>query len=144
MTPTSQTLQQITRALRKVAQKFPPGETAAMTDIHMQVKPESGELITYNDDDDELNRCVIEQWIGCNDELYDDAAEQIRQCIEQIRHEVVDRMSLSRPFSYVLLNDEHETLGDIYLVDEDEVIVPTRLLEGLDEDLNAFLEKLMS
>ncbi len=144
MTPTPQTLQQITRALRKVAQKFPPDAAAVLTDIHIQVKPESGELITYNDDDEELNRCVVEQWIGCSDDLYDEAVEQIRQCIEQIRKEVVDKMSLTRPFSFVLLNDDHETMGDIYLVDDDEVIVPTRLLEGLDEDLNAFLDKLMS
>ncbi len=144
MTPTTQTLQQITRALRKVAQKFPPDKLAVLTDIHMQVKPETGELITYNDDDEELNRCVVEQWIGSSDELYAEAADQILQCIEHVRKEVVDKMSVMRPFSYVLVNEEHETMRDIYLVDDDEMILPTRLLEDLDEDLDAFLEKLMS
>ncbi len=132
------------RAIRKVAQKFSPEASMTTTDIHMQVKPESGELITYNDDDEELNRCVVEQWIGSSDELYDDAAEQLRRCLDELRKEVVDKMNIARPYSFLLVNDENETVGDLYLVDDEEMMLSGSLLENLDKDLDEFLRKLMS
>ncbi len=144
MTATPQTIQQISRAIRKVAQKFPPEAAPVFTDIHFQVKPESGELITYNDEAQELNRCVVEQWIGSTDELYNEAAEQIRQCVEKMRSDVVDGMSITHPFSFVLINDDHEILSDIYLVDDDEVILSGKLLADMDEDLDNFLKNLLS
>lgn len=143
MNPTPQTIQQIERALRKVADKFPADQEPVMTDIHMQVKPSSGEILVYNDDDDELFRCVIEQWIDSTDEFYDEAAEQISNCIDALRADVIDRMSVMHPFSFVLIDEDHETLRDIYLVDEDVVMIQGGLLEGLDEDLDQFLEELM-
>ena len=61
MKATPQTLQQIQRALRKVAEKYPPTADAVLTDLHMQVKPESGELRIFNDDMEELMRIVVDQ-----------------------------------------------------------------------------------
>ena len=64
MKATEQTIQQIDRALRKTADKFPPSDEATqMTDIHLRVTQESGELMTFDDNDQELMRCVVEQWI---------------------------------------------------------------------------------
>ena len=69
MKATEQTLQQIDRALRKTAEKFPPTEEATqMTDIHLRVTQESGELLAFDDDDQELMRCVVEQWIDNKDD----------------------------------------------------------------------------
>lgn len=143
MNPTPQTIQQIERALRKVADKFPADQEPVMTDIHMQVKPSSGEILVYNDDDKELFRCVIEQWIDSTEDFYDEAAEQISSCIEALRSDVIEHMSVMHPFSFVLIDEDHETLRDIYLVDEDVVMIQGGLLEGLDEDLDQFLAELM-
>ena len=41
-----------------------------MTDIHLQVKADSGELLAFNDDDEELTRCVVEQWMDNGDENF--------------------------------------------------------------------------
>ena len=61
MKATEQTIQQIDRALRKTADKFPPSDEATqMTDIHLRVTQESGELMTFDDNDQELMRCVVE------------------------------------------------------------------------------------
>ena len=69
MKATLQTIQQIERALKKVAAKYPQGrEELMLTDIHLQVKADSGELLAFNDDDDELTRCVVEQWIESPEE----------------------------------------------------------------------------
>ncbi len=62
MKATEQTLQQIERAIRKVAEKFPMNdETGILTDIHLRVTQETGELVAFDDDDKEITRCVIEQ-----------------------------------------------------------------------------------
>ena len=57
--------QQIERAIRKIADKFPPTlEANVMTDIHFRVTQDTGELMAFDDNDEEINRCIIEDWIG--------------------------------------------------------------------------------
>ena len=66
-----QTYQQIERALRKATSKFlPDAECLPLTDLQLQVKQESGELLVFDDDDNELTRCVVEEWIGNHDEHF--------------------------------------------------------------------------
>ena len=61
MKTSEQALQQIERTLRKTIEKFPATEEATvMTDIHLRVTQETGELTVYNDDDVEITRSVIE------------------------------------------------------------------------------------
>ena len=143
MKPTQQTIQQIQRAIRKVAAKFPKDAEPVLTDIHMQVKPDSAELLTYNDEMEELDRAVIEQWLEPTEEdLYEVAATVIKQCLGQLRNEI-DQMSILHPFSFVLMGEDGETISDLYIVDDDTMILDTELLKGLDEELDAFLEDLM-
>ena len=143
MKATQQTIQQVERALRKVAEKFPSAADLVLTDIHLQVKPESGELLAFNDDMEELTRVVVEQWIDSPEEnFYDEAAAILKQCIAHMRPEI-DKMAILHPFSYVLIDDERETLYDLYLVDDDEMILDTELLKGLDKELDDFLADLL-
>ena len=73
-----QTLQQIERFLKKIAQKFPSGEDLSIvTDIHVRVSQESGEMVAFDDDDKEITRCVVEEWINNNDEDFYENIEQI-------------------------------------------------------------------
>ena len=65
--------------------------------------------------------------------------------ILQQHHQVVEEMSLMRPFSFVLMDDDRETLQDLYYVDNEEtVILDGDLLKNLDEDLDTFLKHLLS
>lgn len=143
MEATPQTIQQLERAIRKVAENFPAEKDAIMTDIHLQVKPSSGELLAYDDNDEELTRIVVEQWINSGDELYDEAASLICQCIEEMRETIIEQMAVLHPFSFVLMDEDGETLRDLYLVDDDTVILSKDLLEGLDEELDQFLHDLL-
>ena len=65
MEMTEQTIQQVERYIRKVAQKFPTTESedeaSVLTDIHVRVSQDSGELLAFDDDDNEITRCVVEQ-----------------------------------------------------------------------------------
>ena len=64
-----QTIQQLERAIKKISQKFPQvEEPTLLTDIHLRVSQESGEMLAYDDDDHEITRCVIEEWINSKDD----------------------------------------------------------------------------
>jgi hypothetical protein len=144
MNTSEQTFQQIERAIRKIADKFPAKEEASlMTDIHIRVTQETGEMVVYNDEDAEITRCVIEQWINnADDKFYDQIASVIRKCL--MRHkDTIEQMSILKPFSFVLENDDKENVAELYLVDDETVIIDPDLMEGLDEDLDAFLDKLL-
>ena len=61
MKATDQTQQMLDRAIRKIAEKYPVSEEAApLTDIHLRVTQETGELMAFDDDDNEITRCVVE------------------------------------------------------------------------------------
>lgn len=144
MKATEQTLQQIERALRKVADKFPADQEAAMlTDIHIRVTQETGELMAFNDDDQELTRCVVEEWIDNKDDnFYEGITSVVRKCINN-RKEMLDNLSILKPYAFVLEDDDREPVSELYVVDDDTVIIDSELMEGLDKDLDDFFEKLL-
>ena len=145
MKATDQTIQQLERALRKVAEKFPVTEEASMlTDIHIRVTQETGEVMVFDDDEQELTRCVVEQWIDNKDDgFYTDVASALRMVINKHK-ESVDNMSILKPFSLVLEDDDKETIAELYVVDDDTVIIDDELMAGLDKDLDDFFAKLIS
>ena len=144
MEATQQTLQQIERAITKVAGKYSQLEEPVLTDIYIQVIQESGAILVYNDDDVELHRCVVEEWIeNTQEDFYNQIVPVLSQCISKSRT-VVDTMQIMRPFSFVLVDDEHETVQDIMYIDNEEtVILDGKLLKGMDEELEAFLRHLL-
>lgn len=139
-----QTVQQLERALRKIADKFPDKEEAnLLTDIHVRVSQESGELMAFDDDDHEITRVVIESWIDNKDEdFYDMATTALRQVMHN-NSKLIDGMALLKPFSFVLEDDEREDIAELYIADDDTVIVDTELMPHLSEDLDEFFENLM-
>lgn len=139
-----QTQQMIDRAIRKIADKFPASQEAdIMTDIHIRVTQESGELMAFDDDDNEITRCVIEQWIdNKDDDFYNEVAEVLRKRLEKNR-QTIDAMSILKPFSFVLEDDDKESVGELYLADDETVIISSELMKGLDDDLDNFLADLL-
>ena len=145
MKATDQTLQQLERPLRKVAEKFPATEEASLlTDIHIRVTQDTGELMAFDDDDQELTRCVVEQWIDNKDDnFYNDAASAFRTAIKKHK-DSIEKMSILKPFSLVLEDDDKETIAELYVVDDDTVLIDDELMAGLDKDLDDFFAKLIS
>lgn len=144
MKATEQTLQQIDRALRKVAEKFPSDKEASMlTDIHLRLTQETGELMFFDDDDKELMRCVVEQWIdNKDDDFYDQAATIIRQCINK-QKKLMENLSVLKPYAFVLEDDDREAKAELFVVDDDTVIIDAELMPGLDKDLDNFFDNLL-
>lgn len=114
-----------------------------LTDIHLRVSQESGELLAFDDDEHEITRCVVEQWIdNKDDDFYTQVAATLRSVLKSLKAQV-DKMSILKPYSFVLEDDEKETLEELYLVDDDIVIIHRDLMTDLDKDLDDFLDKLL-
>ena len=145
MKATEQTLQQLERALRKVTEKFPVTEEASLlTDIHIRVTQDTGEVMVFDDDERELTRCVVEQWIDNKDDnFYNDVTSALRVVINKHK-DSIDSISILKPFSLVLEDDDKETIAELYVVDDDTVIIDEELMADLDKDLDDFFAKLIS
>jgi hypothetical protein len=144
MKATEQTIMQVERAINKIAQKFPNLENnTALTDIHIRVSQDSGELLAFDDDDREITRCVVEQWIESKDEhFYHSVTHILQSCLRKLNN-VVEQMGILRPFSFVLEDDEKNHVAELHLVDDDTSIITGELLQNLDEDLDSFMKDLM-
>lgn len=139
-----QSIQEIDRFLKKVVQKFTSSKEPTMiTDIHLRISPESGDLMAFDDDENEVTRCVIEEWIDYkNENFYDSAALLLRNRIFAMSEEI-DKLCLLKPYSFVLENEDNEHVAELYVVDDDLNIIGGDIMEGWDKDLDAFFSKLM-
>lgn len=145
MKASEQTTQQIERFLKKIAQKFPLNEeTSLVTDIHVRVSQESGEMVAFDDDDKEITRCVVEQWIENNDEDFYESVHDILTTTFASMSKTLDSLGILKPYSFVLENDEKEGIAELYLADDDTIIIGKDLMEGLDTDLDSFFDSLMN
>lgn len=122
------------------------GEDSVVTDIHLQPNSDSGELIIYDDDDQELSRTIIDEWVEYeSDDFYTVVEPILRRELESLKESgKLDKLCLMKPYSFVLVDDEKETVAELLIVDEeDTLLLSGELLKGLDEELDAFLKDLL-
>ncbi len=144
MNTNEQTLHQIERALKKTAEKFAviSQEDAMLTDFYLLVRQESGELLVFDDDEREITRCVVEEWIGnASESFYNDIQPVLRTAIKRCEA-LLESMPVLRPCAFVLLDDEQQTVAELFLIDDDTMILGQELMVGLSDDLEDFWKKL--
>ena len=57
---------------------------------------------------------------------------------------VLDKLAIMKPYSFVLVDEDRETVTELLLIDdEDTLLLNDELLKGLDEELDAFLKDLL-
>ena len=145
MNTNEQTTQKIERFLGKRVQKFPvDSELAFMTDLHIKVVQDSGELLAFDDDGNEITRCVVNQWIDNKDAgFYSEVVKVLREIIIKNKDKV-ENLGIVKPYNFVLENDENEHVAELYVVDDDTIIIGGDLMEGLDKELDDFLNQLLA
>lgn len=122
------------------------GDETVVTDIHLQPSSESGELIIFDDDDQELSRTIINEWVEYeSDDFYTVVEPILRAEVEALKESgKLEKLCLMKPYSFVLVDEDKETVAELLLVDEDEtLLLNDELLKGLDEELDAFLKDLL-
>ncbi len=137
----------IMSSLREVMGKYvADGEKSVVTDIYLQPKQDSGELVLLNDEEEELSRTIIEEWVDYgNDDFYPAVERILRKEIENLKDSgALENLCIMKPYSFVLVDEDKETMVELFLVDdEDTQLLDEELLKGMNEELDAFLKDLM-
>ena len=144
MNTNEQTTQKIERFLGKIIQKFPEdAESGVMTDLHIKVVQDSGELLAFDDDEQEITRCVVDQGIdNKDDDFYPQVAQLLREAIVSMKDKM-ENLGIMKPYSFVMENDDGEHVSELYVVDDDTVIIGGDLMQGLEKELDDFLDRLL-
>ena len=146
LTPTSAAALQET--LHKVAALYAGDDEDQLisTDFYLQPQREEGRLVVFNDNDEEIARVEVPEWRDYDSEgFYDVVTRQLTAAIEEANAEgELERLAVWMPYSFVLVDEERETIADLLLVDDDTLLVKKGLLAGLDEELNQFIEDLLN
>lgn len=132
--------------IRKATDKYRGScDQTIVTDFHLQANANSGELAIYNDDDEELARTTIEEWTAYDGENFNEEVERLLSTLlNELKNKgAMDTITVLKPYSFVLIDDEKETLAELLLMDDDILLVNDELMKGLDEELDAFLKKLL-
>jgi len=140
-----QTLEQLDYIFSEIEKRYPSdSESGIMTDISFQAKQDSGELLAMNDDDEELASAVIENWIDYPASNFNEIVrETLKQYIINHKNDL-EKMSVLHPYSFVLVDEEMETVSEIYQIDDDTIVIEHQdLMTGLDKDLNDFIDNLL-
>jgi hypothetical protein len=138
-----QTQTAILEALKDALDKLTSAsnDITVITDIHLMPSMNSGELCVFDDDDHELSRAFVTEWTNCvPEEFYLEVESQLRSLLRTLD---LEKVSLLKPYSFVLVDEEHETVADLLLVDDDTMLLNDGLLKGLDEELDDFLKQLL-
>ena len=147
MSLNSLSLVSVKAVLEKALAKYiADGNNTVITDIYLQPKRDSGELLLLNDDDDVLASAVIEEWVGLGDDFYPVVERVLRDALKEMQDAAsFDRLCLLKPYSFVLVDADKETIADLLLVDDQETLLlhDGMLLEGLDDELDTFLKELL-
>ena len=122
------------------------GDNTWVTDIHLQPHPDSGELLVFNDEDEELARGIVDDWVDYEgDDFLAQVEPVLRNAVFRLQEEGdLNALCLMKPYSFVLVDEEKETVADLLVVDDEEtLLLDDELLKGLDEELDAFLRNLL-
>lgn len=122
------------------------GNPGVITDIYLQPDWTSGELVIWNDDDQKLVSVIVDEWVAANPEnFYEDCEAVLKKILNQLLGQgLLDGLSILKPYSFVLVDEEKETVAELLLVDEEETLfLNGELLKGLDDELDAFLKDLL-
>ena len=141
------TLASLHDALCKIATLYAGEEDQLVsTDFYLQPLREEGKLTIFNDNDEELATAEVVEWKDYDAEGFYAAVEE--DLLEAIRECNVDgdleRLAVWMPYSFVLVDQERETVAELLLVDEDALLVTDGLLKGLDAELNEFINNLLN
>lgn len=132
--------------IRQAIGKYSCGcEQSIVTDIHLQANQSAGEFIIFDDEDEELANTTIEEWVSYEgDDFYKNLERILSSILCSLKNEgVFDKLTIMKPFSFVLVDEDKETLAELLLIDDDTLLVNEELLKGLDEELDAFLKELL-
>ncbi len=122
-----------------------PQEQSVVTDIHIMPIRETGE-VTVSDDDRDLATTQLPDLAEIPEDIFYEVMEKaLRRILKDIDAEQpLESLAIWKPFSFVLVDDDRETVAELMLFDDDNTLLSQSLMQGLDEELDKFLKDLLS
>ena len=142
MSLSRETHDKLQNAIVKMAKEFITAEETKVTDFHIYVDGNKGDVIIMDDDDNSLARVHILEWEGeHNEEVFE---KELRSLLAEMHENgQFDNINIAKPYSFVLTDDDHQSIVDLLIVDDDTIILSEDLLKGFDEEMDTFLKELL-
>jgi hypothetical protein len=142
MSLSRETQEMLQNAITKMATRYVSAEESKVTDFHIRVNGDNGELTILDDDDNTLARVHIKEWEGeHNEAVYEKELQS--ELAKMHKNSAFDCMNIVKPYSFVLTDEDGQSIVDLLIIDDDTLILSADLLEGFDEEMNAFLKELL-
>lgn len=121
---------------------------ALISDLHVQIDRESGELSLYDDRGSLLEKIVIFDWINSKqpEELFiKHASSLIKAALSSlVSKDAFNIPCLLKPFSVNLVDEEFTDQEELLFLDDELLRIDDPLLKDIDAELDDFLAKLLS
>lgn len=133
-------------ALNKIVTLYTGEEDQLLsTDFYFMPDRDNGRLLITDDNDTEIAQALVPEWAGyTGDDFYTKAEAALLEAIKVANKDgELERLAVWMPYSFVLVDEDRESICDLLLVDDDTLVVTDSLLKGLDVELNEFIEKLL-
>ena len=142
MSLSRETHDRLQEAIKNMAKEFITAEETKVTDFHIYVDGNKGNVIIMDDDDNSLARVHILEWEGeQNEEVFE---KELRNLLAEMHKEgCFDSLNIAKPYSFVLTDDDRQSIVDLLIIDDDTIILSEDLLKGFDEEMDEFLKKLL-
>ena len=139
------------RAFRKALEQLQNNEASpAIVDLYLLPNPDAGEFTVFDDEDHLLEKVSVPVW----EEQYEtvDTEVALKEC-ESILKEIVhtvkeeggfEQINIMKPFSVLMVDEEMETIAELLLIDDEQLLLDDDFLKHMDEELDVFFKQLMS
>ena len=142
MSLSRETHDKLQNAIVKMTKEFITAEETKVTDFHIFVDGNKGDVIIMDDDDNSLARVHILEWEGeHNEAVFEKGLRSL--LAEMHENSLFDNLNIAKPYSFVLTDDDHQSIVDLLIVDDDTIILSEDLLKGFNEEMNEFLKQLL-
>ena len=142
MSLSRETHRHLEESIEKMAKAFVTAEETKVTDFHIKVNGENGELTIDDDDNNPLARVHIIEWEGVHDEEVFE--KELRTVLSNMQEAgAFDNLNIAKPYSFVLTDEEDQAIVDLLIIDDDTLILSEDILKGFDEEMNEFLKHLL-
>lgn len=117
-----------------------------LTDLYVQINLVTKEVAFYNDEEDLITQVAMPEI----DDL--DGEESVYSLFESLLREVtedtvtLDRLQdfdLLKPFSLLIVDENFDQQGEVYLLEQGEVVIEDSLFKDIDKELDDFLDHLL-
>lgn len=140
MSLSRETENRLQEVITKMTKEFITAEETKVTDFYINVN--NGVLTIADDDDNCLARVHILEWENeHNEEVFEKALRSILNTMNEKGD--FESLNIAKPYSFVLTDDDKQSIVDLLIVDDDTLILSEDLLKGFDEEMNEFLKQLL-